>query len=203
MRLTKFFVPFLLCSTVRLVNAQQLPVLAPPRGQELCMGGPCAPLDQAAVVIEGEVADYVPGVDGGGLLVAVRSSGGALFGLSIGAGTQSVRSEERVLTATAWGFGVTMRARAYSTADHRVSLDAGLDARLAYGIATGITQVWPMALEKSRGFVIGVGPSVTYWLHPMLGISYSPRLTYLQTSGSDSKLSRTLLMNVVRAVVAF
>jgi hypothetical protein len=172
--------------------------------EAVCAGASCAPLTQAAFVFEGELADYVPGAKGAGLLIGGRTAGGVTLGVTFGIGTRSLSLAGSERVKEVWGYGAAFRARVFGTDDHKVTLEVGADVRIARNVPSGIQNpAAPSAVVTGSGFVVGGGPTVAYWVHPRLALGYSPRLTVLSTSDSNGGLTRTSLMNVVRVMLAF
>jgi hypothetical protein len=181
------------------------PTAIPPRPVLARASDPPPPgaLADSALIIEGEMADYVPGATGGGLLLGGRTAGGIALGVTLGIGSEALTIDGKEQSQTPWGYGAGLRARFFASTDNRLSLDFAVDARFVYGIPSGIktsvTGAGSAEVTTTNGYVLGAGPMATYWLHPSLGIAYSPRLTLLRTSGVD----RTSIANVVRVIVAF
>jgi hypothetical protein len=89
-----------------------------------------------------------------------------------------------------------------------VTLEVALDVRLARNVPNaGMSSPQGAAaaatLVTGNGFVLAGGPTLTYWIHPRVGVGYTPRLTFLSTSDTAGGVSRVSLMNVVHVVLTF
>jgi hypothetical protein len=166
-----------------------------------------SPLHQAALLLDAELGNYVPGATGAGILIGGRTAGGVTLGLSVGLGTQALSVGGNEQFETVWGLGAAARFRVFATEDDRVTLEVGAELRLARNVPNLGPPLQntaaPPVIVTGNGFVIAGGPMVTYWVHPRLGIGYTPRLAFLSTSDPAGGVSRVSLVNVLHVVLTF
>jgi hypothetical protein len=170
-------------------------------------GSDVAPLQQSALLLDAELGNYVPGATGAGILIGGRTAGGVTLGVTAGLGTQALSVGGNEQFETVWGLGAAARVRLFATEDNKVTLEVGADMRLARHVPNLGPPVQnstaPPVVVTGNGFVLAGGPTVTYWVHPRLGIGYTPRLTFLSTSDPAGGVSRVSLMNVLHVVLTF